>query len=485
MTLECESANQTREVVPSSYLAFSAHEQSPTIFGTSYFSGDVGIGTTSPSAKLDVNGNANVNGSLTVKGNPVLTSTPAERVIYVDNNIGSDTTGDGSKEHPYATISRALQDIPDSFTQDILIHIDKSNTPYDPISLSNKIFTSTSGYLTIEGEMNVLDNGTITSYQYNTQDPVYGSVGANVMYINDSSKSWTNDEFKYKLLHIYDDSGFNYYAIIDGNTNHAIYFAHMYYGDVTGKKYEVLDWGTIVPRISINNMLGPVAIRFLWVNSSAYYSTQFTNDIMGLTMQYCRIDKNYNGGFGIYYRGSSIDIYDNVLYGHKTNYDGIYQGYGMPSRFFISGTKIIDFRDGVDLGGVIAQGFFRDGSRVICSSDNSVCNIGIFLNGPVTMSDYSPRGYVLFVNTTTGLRAQGGGYFQYDNFVRFDGVETDRDISFALNGENDFEIPGDLRIRAVSTAPTSTPSGGGTLYVYNGALYYRGSSGTVTKIADS
>ena len=33
------------------------------------------------------------------------------------------------------------------------------------------------------------------------------------------------------------------------------------------------------------------------------------------------------------------------------------------------------------------------------------------------------------------------------------------------------------------TAPTSSPSGGGQLYVVNGALYFRGSAGTVTMIA--
>ena len=36
-----------------------------------------------------------------------------------------------------------------------------------------------------------------------------------------------------------------------------------------------------------------------------------------------------------------------------------------------------------------------------------------------------------------------------------------------------------------TTAPTSNPTGGGVLYVESGALKYRGSSGTVTTIANA
>jgi hypothetical protein len=36
--------------------------------GDGYFAGDVGIGTASPTAKLDVNGNVNITGKLTVSG---------------------------------------------------------------------------------------------------------------------------------------------------------------------------------------------------------------------------------------------------------------------------------------------------------------------------------------------------------------------------------------------------------------------------------
>jgi hypothetical protein len=36
-----------------------------------------------------------------------------------------------------------------------------------------------------------------------------------------------------------------------------------------------------------------------------------------------------------------------------------------------------------------------------------------------------------------------------------------------------------------TTAPASNPTGGGVLYVESGALKYRGSSGTVTTIANA
>jgi hypothetical protein len=44
---------------------------------------------------------------------------------------------------------------------------------------------------------------------------------------------------------------------------------------------------------------------------------------------------------------------------------------------------------------------------------------------------------------------------------------------------------GVIGIANATTVPTSNPTGGGILYVENGALKYRGSSGTVTTIANA
>jgi hypothetical protein len=44
---------------------------------------------------------------------------------------------------------------------------------------------------------------------------------------------------------------------------------------------------------------------------------------------------------------------------------------------------------------------------------------------------------------------------------------------------------GVLGIANAATVPSSNPTGGGVLYVQAGALKYRGSSGTVTTIANA
>lgn len=44
---------------------------------------------------------------------------------------------------------------------------------------------------------------------------------------------------------------------------------------------------------------------------------------------------------------------------------------------------------------------------------------------------------------------------------------------------------GVLALRNVAVPPLTNPVGGGTLYAQDGALYWRGSNGTLTKIADA
>ena len=419
-----------------------------------------------------------------VGGNPVLLATAENKTIYVDNTNGDDTAGDGSSAHPYKTVHKASSVIPDSLTCAITIHLVASPTMYDSFVLFNKIFTATGGSLTVEGEMTQIENGTISGYIYNADDPNYAR--AKVLEVEDNSKSWATDQFKYKILHIYDTSGFSFYSVIDSNDATHLYCAHMYYGDITGKSYEVLDWGTQIDYIYITSMSGAVTVRHLWVNpTSASYAVKLGNlDNFNLTR--CRVDKNHDGGMAVYFVASSIGIQECYLEGHKTNYDGIFAGYGLPARMFVSGTKVVNFRDGVGMSGVIGQGFFRDGSRLLADSDDSVALRGMLLNGPENMSFYSPRGKVVIDGYPTGISAWSAATLQYDEYIVAESsVTTPFDMFFALNYSGDFEIKGNFNIRPTATTPTTTPANGGVLYTASGNLYYRGSNGTVTKLGDA
>ena len=430
---------------------------------------------------LDTNGFQIVNG-LIVDGNPVLVATASEKIIYVDNTNGDDTNGDGSENNPYASISRALEDIPDSITKSITIHIKASTTKYGSLILSNKVFTNTDGSLTIEGEMSQLDNGTISGYVYSATDPEYPN--ANTLKVTDDSKNWTSNQFKYKLLHIFDDNGFDFYTIIDSNDATNLYCSHMYYGDITNKSYEILDWATQIESIYLSALTGPVTVQKLWVNSSSNKVVNL-NALGKFVMKNSRIDKNYDGASGFYFTSSDISLTEIYLEGHDTNYDGIVGGYGNASRLYIAGTKIHNFRYGINLSGTVVYGFFRGGGRIIADNNSSIALRGILLNGPANMSFYSSRGKVVISGYPTGIAMWGLSKIQYDNFIVFSDVVKQKDMFSALDYAGDYEIKGNFRIRPVSAAPSDTPDNGGVLYVQNGALYYRGSNGTITKLGDA
>ena len=413
-----------------------------TMYGNLDMNGNSIIGIDEANADT-VNAGSVYAGAVYSGGNPVLTATPAERTIYVDNVNGDDTNGDGSEANPYKTVARAVQDIPDSITQHITVHLKASSTTYDGLSLNNKIFTDTPGILTFEGEMKVLETGTISSYVYRDSDPAYPS--AYVMSITDNSKSWTQDEWQYKLLQIKDSSGnIVWRAIITNNTANKIYFSYEVYKDVTNYNYEILDWATNISYIDVRNIYGPLEFYYLQVGGpSVQKSVKFVHDT-SVKFNSNRVDKYYDGGQGMYIQESSVSIVVDYFDGHKKNYDAIGNGYGLPSRIFMQGVVIKNFRFGMFLTGIHAFTFFRDGSRILSDPDNSIARGGIWLIGPIQVSFYSPRGSVVIDTSGFGIKgADGGGpMLQFDNYIVFGPqLSNDEILSFGLNHAGDFFAP--------------------------------------------
>jgi hypothetical protein len=65
------------------------------------------------------------------------------------------------------------------------------------------------------------------------------------------------------------------------------------------------------------------------------------------------------------------------------------------------------------------------------------------------------------------------------------GIAVDSTIAVAIQVDVDGSTGPTVYIKDLATAPTVNPSGGGYLFVQGGALKYRGSSGTVTTIANA
>jgi len=395
--------------------------------------------------------------TLTVGGNPVLTATPAERVIYIDNVNGDDTSGDGSEANPYKTVSRAKQDIPDSITYPITIHMKASPNTYDGFVLMNKVFTNTSGSLTVEGEMSVMDSGTISSYQYYASDPTYPD--AHVLKVVDNSKSWTNNQFKDKLIQIFDSNGNQIHeALIESNTSDTLYIPHMYYGDITNFTYKILDWATTCEKVQLAYIPGSVTVRNLHLENNTYYQVYLKN-VAYTVVKYCKIDKTGDKKTAVYVNATALSLNESVLYGHDLNYDGISAGYGTPIYVFIVGTFFRDFRYAVNLSGTQALIFFRDGCRITTSSNSSIARGGIFLNNPgANMSCYSPRGNPVIDCLGTAIILKNTTV-QYENFIVYGpNVETKKDYQFSQE-----QTAGTIYFKApviTGTAPSSSSSSG-------------------------
>ena len=149
--------------------------------------------------------------------------------------------------------------------------------------------------------------------------------------------------------------------------------------------------------------------------------------------------------------------------------------------------------------------------------------IGIGTTGPGFLLDaqqsYNGDGGISYVNSNTGasvtasLSAEAGGSYFYHKLTRATGIVQFRGVSSTNTLNQDFttqvfrstggteymriSVDGNVGIGTATfgtsavrvigiangTAPTTSPAGMGQLYVENGALKYRGSSGTVTTLA--
>lgn len=111
--------------------------------------------------------------------------------------------------------------------------------------------------------------------------------------------------------------------------------------------------------------------------------------------------------------------------------------------------------------------FYRAAAKIAYFGDpaSSASTMQFGDNGTIQfIGSLGARDFALIVNNTTNLR-------------------MDQSLNICLSGMSPGTSAAKVLVMANATAPTTSPAGGGQLYVEAGALKYRGSSGTITTIA--
>jgi len=149
-------------------------------------------------------------------GAPVaFTETTADLEIYVDAATGSDTTGNGTAAAPYATITKAYEQVPYFIKHAVQIHIAAGTYTDFPNEIDN--YFSDAGQLVFDGVPGLSDDeGTLTA---NTVTDVGGGTWDLVAQdINVSGAAWTPNEHAGKYIRMTSGTSNGYCARIWSNT---------------------------------------------------------------------------------------------------------------------------------------------------------------------------------------------------------------------------------------------------------------------------
>jgi hypothetical protein len=197
------------------------------------------------------------------------------------------------------------------------------------------------------------------------------------------------------------------------------------------------------------------------------FGTGNTTESKELTFKRSDDADNFTLGLtGSAYAGSLSGLGNNEAY--------LYNSSASAFRIFIgtAATNRFDF----------TQSQFKINPTTICNSTSSgalVVSGGVGVGGAIYAG-----GQIYSTGSTAGFAAHprdGSGYLT----TWYNPTGDDMQLDFATIGTK-FTIRSDaVLLLANATAPASNPTGGGYLYVESGALKYRGSSGTVTTIANA
>lgn len=155
---------------------------------------------------------------------------------------------------------------------------------------------------------------------------------------------------------------------------------------------------------------------------------------------------------------------------------------------FSAGSSLTGATNNYGFYGTIASGSGRYNLYMSGTADN-------YLAGRLGVGATLTSGAMAQVTNTTaadkvlvvkGAASQSGNYFEVQNSAGTVQLTMDTSANVLFGGMTTIATSSAKTLHiANGTAPTANPTGGGVLYVESGALKYRGSSGTITTIANA
>ncbi len=371
--------------------------------------------------------------------------TSSNLTIYVDNVNGSDTTGDGSSSNPYATLTKALSELPSKIANAVTIVLKKSSTSYGSIYLSGFVM-ETGGSLTIQGEFNQLNSGTVGSFNNSVNDPVYGS-SVKVAQITDSSKNWTTNQFQNKLIRVYKDTT-SYYRTICYNDAHSIYCNQTFPVTIDNTwSYEILDWGTSCNYIQLNNNLGTVNIQNLKVSQPNNFYCSVLRKTSSINVDNCLFEGYANGSYSTIFTGETIcTISNSVINANNTSNYAVNISFGASSSSAtLKGCLVLN-----NSSSAVVNVYFlsrinlSNGTRLYKGTSNPAYGIKMYSGILIGIDTY---GKVLIDVGQTGIVLTRGAYIQNRNcFVFGSNVTTEISSHLGLIDGTKLQVNGNFGV---------------------------------------
>jgi len=351
--------------------------------------------------------------------------------LYVDNVNGSDTTGNGSSSSPYRTLTKALSELPIKLASYVTIVLKKSPISYGSIFL-NGLVMEIFGSLTLQGEFNRLDSGTVGSFNNSVNDPIYGSL-VTVAQVTDTTKNWTTNQFQYKLIRVYKGTT-SYYRTICYNDATSIYCNQTF--PVTFDNtwsYEILDWGSMCDHIQLDYNSGTINIQGLKISMTSNFYCAVFRRTSSFNVNNCLFEGYANGSYPTITSGeTNLEIHNSVINANNTSNHAVLPTAGAPYCFInLQGCLVLNISSTAVYNNYsFSRIFLSSGTRLYKGTSNPTYGVQ-FMSGILIGS--AIYGKMLIDVGQTGIFLTQGAYVQYSaNFVFGPNVTTKISSYFGL-----------------------------------------------------